>query len=60
LRTVLDSLRASPHPNLFAYRSTEATLADVYDRWGQADSAAAHRALARPGAPLTVIRARDK
>ena len=34
----------------------EAVLADVFDRWGQPDSAAAHRALARPGAPLTVTR----
>ena len=43
-----------PHPNLYTYRRTEVVLADVFDRWGQPDSAAAHRALARPGAPLTV------
>jgi serine/threonine-protein kinase len=54
LVAMLDTLRSQPHPNLYNYRRTEATLADVYDRWGQPDSAAAHRALARPGAPLTV------
>jgi len=54
LIAALDTLRSRPHPNLYAYRRTEATLADVYDRWGQADSAAVHRALARPGAPLVV------
>ena len=52
LIAALDTLRSRPHPNLYTYRRTEATLADVYDRWGQADSAAVHRALARPGAPL--------
>ena len=50
----LDTLRNKAHPNLYTYRRTEMTLADVYDRWGQADSAAAHRALSRPGAPLRV------
>jgi tetratricopeptide (TPR) repeat protein len=54
LVAMLDTLRSMPHPNLYAYRRTEATLADVYDRWGQPDSAAAHRALARAGAPLAV------
>ena len=54
LVAMLDTLRSTPHPNLYAYRRTEATLADVFDRWGQPDSAAAHRALARPGAPLEV------
>ena len=53
LRVLLDSLRSVPHPNFYTYRRTEATLADVFDRWGQPDSAAAHRALARPGAPLS-------
>jgi serine/threonine protein kinase len=53
LRAILDSLRSVPHPNFYTYRRTEATLADVFDRWGQPDSAAAHRALARPGAPLS-------
>ena len=45
----LDTLRSRPHPNLYVYRRTEAVLADVYDRWGQPDSAAAHRALSQPG-----------
>lgn len=54
LAAALDSLRSNPHPNLYMYRRTEATLADVFDRWGQPDSAAAHRALSRPRAPLTV------
>jgi serine/threonine-protein kinase len=54
LVAMLDTLRSMPHPNLYTYRRTEAVLADVFDRWGQPDSAAAHRALARPGAPLTV------
>jgi len=54
LIAALDTLRSRPHPNLYTYRRTEATLADVYDRWGQADSAAVHRALARPGAPLVM------
>jgi eukaryotic-like serine/threonine-protein kinase len=54
LIAALDTLRARPHPNLYTYRRTEATLADVYDRWGQPDSAAVHRALARPGAPLVM------
>jgi len=54
LVAMLDTLRSKPHPNLYTYRRTEAVLADVFDRWGQPDSAAAHRALARPGAPLTV------
>ncbi len=54
LNALLDTLRSAPHVNLFVYRRTEATLADVFDRWGQADSAAAHRALTRAGAPLTV------
>ena len=53
----LDTLRSRPHPNLYVYRRTEAVLADVYDRWGQPDSAAAHRALSRPGAPLTLASA---
>jgi serine/threonine protein kinase/Tfp pilus assembly protein PilF len=48
----LDMLRSSPHPNYYAYRRTESTLADVYDRWGLADSAATHRAMARPGGPF--------
>jgi eukaryotic-like serine/threonine-protein kinase len=52
LVAMLDTLRSAPHPNYYTYRRTEATLADVFDRWGQPDSAAAHRALARPGAPL--------
>jgi hypothetical protein len=52
LRAMLDSLRSMPHPNFYTYRRTEATLADVFDRWGQPDSAAVHRALSRPGAPL--------
>lgn len=52
LARMLDTLRASPHPNFYAYRRTESTLADVYDRWGLADSAATHRALARPGGPF--------
>ena len=54
LSAALDSLRSNPHPNLYMYRRTEATLADVFDQWGQPDSAAAHRALSRPRAPLTV------
>ena len=54
LVAMLDTLRSKPHPNLYTYRRTEAALAEVYDRWGQPDSAAAHRALARPGAPLSV------
>jgi serine/threonine-protein kinase len=54
LVAMLDTLRSKPHPNLYVYRRTEATLADVFDRWGQPDSAAAHRALARPGTPFTV------
>ncbi|MDQ2768424.1 MAG: hypothetical protein M3Y30_14880, partial [Gemmatimonadota bacterium] len=54
LVAMLDTLRSKPHPNLYTYRRTEAVLADVFDRWGQPDSATAHRALARPGAPLTV------
>jgi serine/threonine protein kinase len=57
LIAALDTLRSRPHPNLYAYRRTEATLADVYDRWGQPDSAAAHRALSRPGTPLTLASA---
>jgi serine/threonine-protein kinase len=52
LRHMLDTLRASPHPNFYAYRRTESTLADLYDRWGQADSAATHRTMARPGGPF--------
>ena len=52
LIAALDTLRTRPYPNLYMYRRTEATLADVYDRWGQAESAAVHRARARPGAPL--------
>jgi hypothetical protein len=52
LRAMLDSLRSAPHPDFYMYRRTEATLADVFDRWGEADSAAAHRALSRPGASL--------
>ena len=52
LEALLDTLRESPHPNLYTYRRTEGTLADIFDRWGQPDSATAHRALARPGAPL--------
>jgi hypothetical protein len=31
-------------------------LADVFDRWGEADSSAAHRALSRPGAALARAR----
>ena len=58
LRAMLDTLRSMPHPNFYAYRRTEATLADVFDRWGEPDSAAAHRALSRPGAPL--VGARNK
>ncbi|MBA2685099.1 MAG: protein kinase [Gemmatimonadaceae bacterium] len=54
LNALLDTLRSRPHVNLYIYRRTEATLADVFDRWGQPDSAAAHRSLARPGAPLSV------
>jgi serine/threonine protein kinase len=54
LVATLDTLRSVAHPNLYTYRRTEAVLADVFDRWGQPDSAAAHRALARPGAPLAV------
>jgi hypothetical protein len=54
LTAMLDTLRSKPHPNLYTYRRTEATLADVFDRWGEADSAAAHRALSRPGAPLRI------
>jgi len=52
LIATLDTLRSRPHPNLYAYRLTEAALADVYDRWGAADSAAVHRALSRAGAPI--------
>jgi hypothetical protein len=52
LTALLDTLRSTPHPNFYTYRRTQATLADVFDRWGQSDSAAAHRALSRPGAPL--------
>lgn len=52
LRTMLDTLRASPHPNFYAYRRTESALADIYDGWGLADSAATHRAMARPGGPF--------
>jgi hypothetical protein len=58
LSAALDTLRAKQHPDLYAYRRTQATLADVFDRWGQPDSAAAHRALSRPGAPLATARAR--
>jgi hypothetical protein len=53
LVALLDTLRSTAHPNFYTYRRTEATLADVFDRWGQPDSAAAHRALARPGAALS-------
>jgi serine/threonine protein kinase/Tfp pilus assembly protein PilF len=52
LTNMLDTLRSNPHPNFFAYRRTESALADVYDRWGLADSAATHRAMARPGGPF--------
>jgi mevalonate pyrophosphate decarboxylase len=52
LTSMLDTLRSNPHPNFFAYRRTESALADVYDRWGLADSAATHRAMARPGGPF--------
>ena len=52
LTALLDTLRSMPHPSFYTYRRTEATLADVFDRSGQPDSAAAHRALSRPGAPL--------
>ena len=55
LTATLDTLRSAPHPIFYTYRRTEATLADVFDRWGQPDSAAAHRALARPGAPLVRV-----
>jgi len=58
LTALLDTLRSMPHPNYYMYRRTEATLADVFDRWGQPDSAAMHRALARPGAALTHTRKR--
>jgi serine/threonine protein kinase len=58
LTAMLDTLRATPHPNFYTYRRTEATLADVFDRWGQPDSAAAHRALARPGSPIAQARKR--
>jgi serine/threonine-protein kinase len=54
LTAMLDTLRANPHPNLYTYRRTQVALADIFDRWGQPDSAAAHRALARPGTPITV------
>ena len=54
LVAMLDTLRSKPHANLYAYRRTEATLADVFDRWGQPDSAAAHRARARPGTPIAL------
>jgi serine/threonine protein kinase len=60
LVAMLDTLRSKPHPNLYTYRRTEATLADVFDRWGQPDSAAAHRALSRPGAPLRIALARKQ
>jgi eukaryotic-like serine/threonine-protein kinase len=50
LSALLDTLWSRQHPDLYAYRRTQATLADVFDRWGQPDSAAAHRALSRPGA----------
>jgi len=56
LTALLDTLRSTSHPNFYTYRRTEATLADVFDRWGQPDSAAAYRALARAGAPLTTAR----
>jgi hypothetical protein len=52
LTAALDTLRASKHPNYYTYRRTESALADVYDRWGYADSAATHRAMARPGGPF--------
>ncbi|MGH7620874.1 MAG: hypothetical protein ACREMU_00905, partial [Gemmatimonadaceae bacterium] len=52
LTHMLDTLRSSPHPNFYTYRRTESTLADVYDRWGLADSAATHRTMARPGGPF--------
>ena len=52
LTALLDTLQSMPHPSYYTYRHTEATLADVFDRSGQPDSAAAHRALSRPGAPL--------
>ena len=56
LAALLDTLRSTRHPNYYTYRRTEATLADVFDRWGQPDSAAAYRALSRPGAPLSMAR----
>jgi serine/threonine protein kinase len=56
LSAMLDTLRSKLHPDLYTYRRTEATLADVFDRWGEADSSAAHRALSRPGAPLARAR----
>jgi serine/threonine protein kinase len=58
LNALLDTLRSRPHVNLYMYRRTEGTLADVFDRWGQPDSAAAHRSLGRPGAPLVVATAK--
>ncbi|MDQ2929394.1 MAG: protein kinase [Gemmatimonadota bacterium] len=54
LTAALDTLRSQRHPNLYYYRRAEAVLADIFDRWGQPDSAAAHRTLARPGTPITV------
>jgi hypothetical protein len=56
LSAMLDTLRSKLHPDLYTYRRTEATLADVFDRWGEADSSAAHRALSRPGAALARAR----
>jgi hypothetical protein len=58
LTALLDTLRSMPHPNYYTYRRTEATLADVFDRWGQPDSAAMHLALSRPGAALSHARKR--
>jgi eukaryotic-like serine/threonine-protein kinase len=58
LTALLDTLRSMPHPNYYTYRRTEATLSDVFDRWGRPDSAAAHRALSRPGALLSQARKR--
>jgi eukaryotic-like serine/threonine-protein kinase len=58
LTALLDTLRSMPHPSLYTYRRTEVTLADVFDRSGQPDSAAAHRELSRPGAPLVQTRER--
>jgi len=58
LHAYLDTLRSRPHFNLYTYRRTEAILSDVFDRWGQPDSAAAHREMSRPGVPIAATPAR--